>query len=130
MLSQIPGEMLAGLVLWLMVKWGWLSAGWAVGLLVLWVAKDYAGYLLVRGSLGPSRVGADGLVGARGVVRVALAPHGQVQVAGELWRARAVTPGERIEAGRPVRVQAVHGLTLLVEVGPSPDPEPHAAEPS
>jgi membrane protein implicated in regulation of membrane protease activity len=98
-----------------------------VGLLVLWVAKDYVGYLILRGSLGPSRVGADGLIGARGVVRSALEPHGQVQIGGELWRARAVTPGERVEAGRPVEVRAVHGLTLLVAPGPG---DPPGAEPS
>ena len=39
---------------------------------------------------------------------------GQVRLNGELWRARPYAGGGPIEAGRPVSVAAVEGVTLLV----------------
>ena len=57
-------------------------------------------------------LGEAGLVGEAGIVRETLSPDGQVLVQGELWRAVAQDPP--IEAGAPVRVVAVEGLTLKV----------------
>jgi membrane-bound ClpP family serine protease len=64
-----------------------------------------------------ARCGAEGLVGHLGVVRRRLDPVGQVQVDGELWRARRSwseedepPPGE----GDPVVIDRVQGLTLSV----------------
>jgi membrane protein implicated in regulation of membrane protease activity len=48
----------------------------------------------------PSASVAADLVGATGIVRVPLAPIGQVYVDGALWRARAdgpLTPGTKVE---------------------------------
>jgi membrane-bound serine protease (ClpP class) len=56
--------------------------------------------------------GAPGMVGETGVVRVALAPEGQVLVEGELWRAEAQEGS--IGVGERVRVTAVRDLTLTV----------------
>jgi membrane-bound ClpP family serine protease len=63
------------------------------------------------------RGGAEGLIGHVGVVRQSLDPIGQIQVDGELWRARRSwseedepPPGE----GDPVVVDHVKGLTLSV----------------
>jgi membrane-bound serine protease (ClpP class) len=66
----------------------------------------------------PPRSAADDLVGALATVRSALDPVGQVHVQGALWRARTAgrTPAA---AGERVRVQAVDGLTLIVQ----PDPK-------
>jgi membrane-bound serine protease (ClpP class) len=57
-------------------------------------------------------LGASGLVGEVGVARGPLAPDGQVSVHGEIWR--AVTDGEALDDGAPVRVVDVRGLTLKV----------------
>jgi membrane-bound serine protease (ClpP class) len=57
-------------------------------------------------------LGASGLVGEVGVARGPLAPEGQVSVHGEIWR--AVTDGEALDDGAPVRVVDVRGLTLKV----------------
>ena len=57
-------------------------------------------------------VGAETLVGRRGVAATGLWPEGQVRVGGELWRARCVGGCDR---GAAVVVRAVDGLTLLVE---------------
>ncbi|MFN2383548.1 MAG: nodulation protein NfeD [Gemmatimonadota bacterium] len=60
--------------------------------------------------------GREGLVGERGVVRrridpATLEPAGQIQVRGELWRARAEEP---LEVGTAVEVVGADGLTLTV----------------
>ena len=67
----------------------------------------------VRALRARSAVGALALVGQLGVAREALSPEGQVQVAGELWR--AVTRSAPVAAGARVRVVDVQGLTLTVE---------------
>jgi membrane-bound serine protease (ClpP class) len=58
------------------------------------------------------QLGAPGLIGQVGVVREPLAPSGQVAIHGELWRAMA--EGDAVDAGTPVRVVDVDGLTLKV----------------
>ncbi|HTV53598.1 MAG TPA: nodulation protein NfeD [Terriglobia bacterium] len=56
--------------------------------------------------------GAEGLLYAVGVARTDLAPIGKILVHGEIWDARA---NDNVLAGKPVRVCAVEGLTLVVE---------------
>ena len=57
-------------------------------------------------------VGAESMVGATATVATALRPDGQVRIRGELWRARCA---EGADAGAPVTVVGVEGLTLVVE---------------
>lgn len=63
----------------------------------------------------PVRTGEEDMVGAEGVVREALDPIGQVFIYGALWRARAIEGQGPVGAGYRVRVDAVDGLTLLVD---------------
>lgn len=56
--------------------------------------------------------GTEGLVGAVGVAKTALALEGLVHVQGEEWRARATSP---IPAGARVKVIKLEGLTVTVE---------------
>jgi membrane-bound serine protease (ClpP class) len=77
----------------------------ATGVLVTMAASAHA---LRR----PAMLGSEGMIGATGVARGALAPDGQVHVGGELWR--AVAQGGAVADGRSVRVVAVEGLTLTV----------------
>ena len=58
------------------------------------------------------QLGAPGLIGQVGIAREALAPGGHVAIQGELWR--AVAQGESVDAGAPVQVVDVEGLTLKV----------------
>jgi membrane-bound serine protease (ClpP class) len=67
-------------------------------------------------------LGASGLIGQTGVARGRLAPEGQITVQGEIWR--AVTEGEAVEEGMPVRVVDVHGLTLKVVKAGNPGGAP------
>ena len=52
------------------------------------------------------------MVGRLAVARGELAPEGQVNVDGEIWR--AVAEDGSVPAGEKVRVTAVDGLTLKV----------------
>ena len=56
--------------------------------------------------------GAEGLIGARGLVMEPCRPEGYVRVKGELWRARCE---EGADPGETVRVRTLDGLTLIVE---------------
>jgi membrane-bound serine protease (ClpP class) len=65
----------------------------------------------------PVTTGASGLENEIGVVREELRPVGMVFVHGERWR--ATTEGDAIlPVGTPVRILAVHDLTLVVEAAP------------
>ena len=59
-----------------------------------------------------SRVGAEGLLGQKGVAETALSPSGKVSLGGELWKAESLE-GD-IPAGASVVVEAAEGLTLKV----------------
>lgn len=67
--------------------------------------------LALRAQLRRPTTGAEGLVGARAVVRVPLAPAGKVFLQGEWWNAVADT---EIPAGAEVEVIGVDGMTLRV----------------
>ncbi|MFP4030736.1 MAG: NfeD family protein [Desulfococcaceae bacterium] len=89
------------------VSWQLVAAG------VLFVGGFFilAAALVVRSHMNRPRTGADGLVGAEGVVRRELNPAGKVLLRGELWNARSETA---LEPGRRVRVVGFQGLTLEV----------------
>jgi membrane-bound serine protease (ClpP class) len=62
------------------------------------------------------KTGAEAMIGERVEVIEPLDPAGRVRVRGEIWNARSSAP---VPDGAPVRIQAVDGLTLVVE----PEPE-------
>lgn len=100
-------------LLLIFVPWPWGLAA-ALASVVLFVFEVF--YWQRRMRSHKVRTGVEALVGATGEVTSPLAPVGQIRVKGELWEARSATP---IEPGTPVRVVAVHGLTL--EVAPAAD---------
>ena len=61
-----------------------------------------------------AKVGAETMLGAAATAFTRLDPEGQVQVNGELWRARS-TAAEPVEAGARLRILGLEGLTLVVE---------------
>jgi membrane-bound ClpP family serine protease len=73
-----------------------------------------------------ARCGADALVGHVGVVRRPLDPTGHVAIDGELWRARRswAFEDQTPEAGDPVIVDRVDGLTLTVRPAEAWELEP------
>lgn len=94
-------------ILWLPSPWGW-----AVVLVAAVVELAELAFWVRWNRRRRPQAGAETLVGARAVVLVACAPDGQVRVQGERWLARCPAGAA---VGDEVVVQAVDGLTLLVE---------------
>jgi membrane protein implicated in regulation of membrane protease activity len=115
LLLQVPGWLFIALLAIGLRRWIALPLWVAIGLVVLWVVKDFVLYPFVRTAYEPNvRTGSTQLIGARGVAQQRLAPHGYVYVHGERWRATAEPSDVPIAPGTPVRVRAAHGLTLSV----------------
>jgi len=121
-LFQIPGQVAAVAVLWLLVAWGRIGEGLAWVLFGFWVLKDLVMFPWLRIAYEPGGRphGADALVGATGRAQQDLAPGetGWVRVGPELWRARLAKDAAPVAAGAEVRVVSVRDLTLRVEAAP------------
>jgi membrane protein implicated in regulation of membrane protease activity len=114
-LFQIPGWLLAALVLSIFTQTAELSRRAAIWLFLLWVAKDFVLYPLLRRSYEADvRTGSERLIGERGTTKEWLRPVGYVQVHGHLWRAEAEPRDRPISPGTPIRVTGANGLTLTV----------------
>ena len=113
-LWQVPGWVVAAIVL------VWLHAlaslpTWAAWLLFgLYVAKDFVLFPVVRHAFRPPE-GSERLIGTRGRAVEPLAPTGYVRVSGELWKAEARPSHRIIESGGSIVVREIRGLTLIVE---------------
>lgn len=115
-LLEIPGWIVASVVLVLLTRAGKLEAGTAWMLLGIWIAKDFVLYPVLRvGYQHSAPDGSGSLVGALGTARERLDPSGYVRVGAELWRAELAPGQPPVEAGGAVRVVSVHRLTLRVE---------------
>lgn len=68
----------------------------------------------LRAQRAPIHVGQEALVGATGIARGDIAPHGQVQLQSELWTAELIDGEEAIQNGERVEVVQVEGLRLKV----------------
>jgi membrane-bound serine protease (ClpP class) len=87
---------------------------------VIPVALSVAGISLFLGRLAlqaqrqPPVMGASALIGLQGRARTPITPGvgGHIDVRGEIWRAESTAS---LNAGDPVRVVGINGLTLLVE---------------
>lgn len=58
--------------------------------------------------------GADAMVGQTGVAMTPLTPTGQIEIRGEIWKARLEAGATSVPQGNEVKVEAVEGLTLIV----------------
>jgi membrane-bound serine protease (ClpP class) len=85
----------------------------AGSLLVLGGFFVLAGWAVVRTLRRPPASGAEGILGASGVVREACDPRGMILVHGELWS--ALSRAGTIKEGEPVRVLRTEGLLAYVE---------------
>ena len=91
----------------------------AVGVIAVGSLAERLADLLIPGR--KTGLGATGIVEQLGVVVRPVYPEAQgapaegtVQVAGELWKARAGRGGQPIPAGRRVLIEAADGMTLIV----------------
>lgn len=93
---------------------GWKINGlaqFAVGA-ILTLANLVLAWVAIKALQAKPQTGAEGLLGAPGIVERAAASEYWVKVHGELWRAASSTPLAR---GEKIIVQKVQGLTLEVE---------------
>ena len=122
-LFQIPGWVLAVIVLFVLRGWLGLPLWVSLLLFALYVVKDFALYPFLRVGYEPSpRIGIAQLIGEVATVKTPLAPHGFVRVRGELWRARLAADSAPVEVGSRVRVTAARGMILTVSAEPDDGP--------
>lgn len=118
---QIPGMLISGIVLVLLVRAQFVSPAVGAMLFAFWVAKDLALYPLTKKAYlrHAEHHGAAHLIGACAVVERDLraGEEGRVRVGAERWRARFADSAASAQApaGSRVRIRAVRDLTLLVE---------------
>ena len=116
-LYQLPELVLAGLLIFVLVRTqvvsselGWIFFG-------LWLGKEVVLFRFVRGAYEPSEPSAtrqlEGKVGRVTRPLVGTKP-GWVRIGSELWSARLADGSRVAEVGTEVEVQDVEGLTLVV----------------
>lgn len=114
-LLQVPGWLLAAVILYALEKRFDLPAWTVVGVMAVLVLKDFLLYPFLRRAY-ETRVksGTEALVGLTGVAREKLDPAGYVELRGELWLAEAVPQARPIAPNERVRVVSADGLRLHV----------------
>ncbi len=121
MLFQLPGWVVATIVLALLVRFSTLEPHLARWLLLFWFVKDIVLYphLKIGYESHPSPAGPDALLGALGTTMTPLAPGapGRVRIGPEQWKAELADDAGALASGAPIRVVAINGLTLRVEAG-------------
>lgn len=88
----------------------WAIAAGTVATLIFFISVMSAA---ISARLARPAPGAEKLIGTLALARTDISPEGEVEAAGDLWRAR--TSGAAIPEGAPVMVRSVVGLTLIVE---------------
>ena len=124
LLLQIPGWILAVLLLAVLHRRLNLPLWAAIVLYLVYVGKDFILYPYLRSAYtSESKTGAEKLIGAEGRVQQQLDPEGYVRVHGELWRAVADPPGETIPQGSRIHVREAHGMRLVVRAMAESNPQ-------
>jgi len=85
------------------------GAGVGFGVITLWLA-----WIAVQARRSKRLTGPQAMVGHIAVAMTPLAPSGQVEVRGEIWKATLPPNAQPVPAGAELKVQAVEGLTLTV----------------
>jgi membrane protein implicated in regulation of membrane protease activity len=123
-LLQIPGWVVVGALLAALHRWLGIPLWIAVAVWVIYVLKDFVLYPYLRLAYHThSPSGAERLIGQVGVARQALepgGPEGYVQIAGELWQARASGQSKAVPAGGRIRIAGAEGLVLIVSAEEPP----------
>ncbi|MGH7834418.1 MAG: NfeD family protein [Candidatus Binatia bacterium] len=115
-LFQVPQWMLLALFLWFLVDRTAVPAWAGLGFFLLWVAKDFALYPIVRTAYETDgKVGAERLIGAKGVSHDTLDFEGYIRINGELWKAQLKNADRPVPKNSTVRVTGARGLVLVVE---------------
>lgn len=87
------------------------------------IAATFLGVLTLalRAQSAPVLTGHQTLIGKVGLIKAAVNPKGQIQVAGELWTAR-MAPGEgALQLGERAEVVSIEGVQLVVKKATPPE---------
>ena len=114
LLFQIPGWIIAAIVLIGLVRWQWLASWVAIACFAGWLFKDLLLYRFLRRAYEPGVTGAARLVGEKGIAEGDLMPSGYVRVRGELWRAVVSPPDRTIPSGAEVEIIDAERMELTV----------------
>lgn len=115
-LLNIPGLVAVILILFIIQYWVVLPVWLFWSIIGFWIIKDVVLFPFVWRSYDSKRPGRSrSMIGQQGIAKERLAPSGYVQVQGELWRAEKMGGGPPIEAGQPVQIIKMEGLTLFVK---------------
>jgi len=115
-LIQIPGWIVAAILLYWGWHLSWVPTLWALGIFAIWVAKDFFLYPLVKiGYETNTKSVVENLIGYRGIAKDHLNPKGYVEVRAELWQGEIDPEMEPISPGSPIRITGVRGRTLIVK---------------
>jgi len=107
--------MLLGSVMLIKTDVEFLQISWSVILPVVTLATLFSLFVVGMGVKAMRRrpmTGREEMVGLVGIVKTALAPHGQFAVHGELWEAVSEQP---LQPGDEAEVTGVDGLRLRVK---------------
>jgi membrane-bound ClpP family serine protease len=116
LLFQVPGWVLAAIILFVFREWIGIPLWGSVFLYSLYVGKDFLLYPFLRVAYQPgATTGAEQLIGESATVKTKLDPDGYVRVRGELWKARLAPGCAPVEPGARVRVEAARRLRLIVK---------------
>jgi membrane protein implicated in regulation of membrane protease activity len=116
LLFQLPQWVLLALFLWFLVDRTAVPVWATIGFFLVWVAKDLAIYPIVRPAYETDhRIGAERLIGSRGVAHETLDPEGYVRINGELWKARVESKDPPVAKDSAVTVTGARGLLLTVK---------------
>ncbi len=108
-------SMILGSVMLIKTDAEFLQISWSVILPVVTLAAAFSLFIVGMGVRAMRRqpvTGREGMVGLVGIVKTALAPHGQLAVHGELWEAISEQP---LQPGDEAEVTRVEGLCLYVK---------------
>jgi membrane-bound ClpP family serine protease len=113
---NIPGLVAVILILIIIQYWVVLPVWLFWSIIGFWMVKDALLFPFVWRAYDWDRPGLSrSMIGQNAIAKERLAPSGYVQVHGELWRAKKIGGGPPIEAGQPVRIVKMKGLTLFVK---------------
>ena len=114
-LLNIP-EFAAMILILIVIQYWVVIPVWLLWSIIgFWIVKDVVLFPFIWRAYDWDRAGKSrSMIGERGVAREKLVPAGYVKIRGELWRAERIGEGPPIEAGQPVRVKKMEGLTLFV----------------
>ena len=120
LLFQLPGWILAAILLGALRAWFGLTLLAALLLLAAVIAKDLIVYPRLRRAYEQdSRTQVERLIGQRAVVAQTLNPVGFIRVRGELWSAAVRPEHAPLAAGLSVVIETAERWTLIVKPAPT-----------